>query len=867
MQAAGNVTSIDDLDDVLIAGVANAQILVYDADGGADDNQWKNVSLSGDISISNAGVATIGNDKITTVKILDGNVTEGKIGAGAVTEVKIGADAVTTVKIKDANVTNAKLANSEVTIGSTAISLGATSTTLGGMTSIDFTNADATIGASMTTNLGNPTTLTLGGAGSKVVVTGDLQVNGDTTTVSTTNLDVSDQIISLNNGVAGANADDIGLFLDRGTSDPALLFWDEGDTSFKVATHTGAVDSSASDFSSVGGLTLASLQASTPAQGDDSNLVSTTAWVNDYFQPLDATLTALAGVATQADKLIYADGADSFVTTDLPAFGRTLIANANAGDARTDLGLVIGTDVQAQDATLQSISALGTGADKLIYTTAQDTWAEADLSAFSRTLLDDADAPTARATLGLVIGTNVQAQDATLQSISTLGTGADKLIYTTGVDTWAEATLTAFARTLLDDGDAGTARTTLGLGSAAVEDVTAFLRPAQNLNDLANKATSRQNLGVEIGVDVQAHDATLTALAGVNTVADRLIYATGVDTFSVTTLTAFGRTILDDADAGTARATLGLVIGTNVQAQDATLQSISTLGTGAGKYLYTTGVDTWAEGTISAFAQTLLDDADAPTARTTLGLTIGTDVQAQDATLQSISQLGTGADKIAYTTGVDTWAETDLTAFSRTLLDDADAQTARATLGLGTSAVEPVGTFAQVANNLNDLADAPTARNNLGLGDVATLDTTINGGVADAGKALVADAQGKLGAIDGSNLTALGSIGTLSDVDLTGLQDNQGLVYNVVTENFEVGTIPTTGTDVGETPTITAQSISLNPNALVGGDLVIYGRVMEVIDYGSVADAFGAGDFALDFGGDLTDTVLYSAEDYGVLVP
>jgi len=58
--------------------------------------------------------------------------------------------------------------------------------------------------------------------------------------------------------------------------------------------------------------------------------------------------------------------------------------------------------------------------------------------------------------------------------------------------------------------------------------------------------------------DAQPLDATLTALAGVATVADRLIYATGVDTFAVTTLTSFARTLLDDADATTARATLGL---------------------------------------------------------------------------------------------------------------------------------------------------------------------------------------------------------------------------------------------------------------------------------------------------------------------
>ena len=55
----------------------------------------------------------------------------------------------------------------------------------------------------------------------------------------------------------------------------------------------------------------------------------------------------------------------------------------------------------------------------------------------------------------------------------------------------------------------------------------------------------------------QVKDETLTALAGLTTSADKLIYATGADQFALTPLTAFIRTLLDDADAATARATLG----------------------------------------------------------------------------------------------------------------------------------------------------------------------------------------------------------------------------------------------------------------------------------------------------------------------
>jgi hypothetical protein len=65
-----------------------------------------------------------------------------------------------------------------------------------------------------------------------------------------------------------------------------------------------------------------------------------------------------------------------------------------------------------------------------------------------------------------------------------------------------------------------------------------------------------------------------------------------------------------------------------------------------------------------------------------------TDFLAPDATLISIALLGTAADKTIYTTGVDTWAETGLTAAGRALIDDATASDQRTTLGLGTIATQ-----------------------------------------------------------------------------------------------------------------------------------------------------------------------------------
>lgn len=70
-------------------------------------------------------------------------------------------------------------------------------------------------------------------------------------------------------------------------------------------------------------------------------------------------------------------------------------------------------------------------------------------------------AAATRTALSLVVGTNVQAYDATLQSLSSLGTVTDRIAYTTALDTWAEATFTAFARTLVANNSAADARVDL----------------------------------------------------------------------------------------------------------------------------------------------------------------------------------------------------------------------------------------------------------------------------------------------------------------------------------------------------------------------------------------------------------------------
>ncbi|MEO8647754.1 MAG: hypothetical protein ABI539_01170 [Acidobacteriota bacterium] len=154
---------------------------------------------------------------------------------------------------------------------------------------------------------------------------------------------------------------------------------------------------------------------------------------------------------------------------------------------------------------------------------------------------------------------------------------------------------------------------------------------------------------------------------------------------------------------------------------------------------------------------TTLTSALAAKASITYVDTLVADLQLADADLSAIANLSSAANKLPYATGVSAWAMTTFTAFARTLLDDADAATMRGTLGLGSvdntsDAGKPVSTATQTALDLKAnlaspaLTGNPTAPTQTPGNNSTRIATTAYADAAIA--ALIASAPGALDTLD-----------------------------------------------------------------------------------------------------------------------
>ena len=528
-----------------------------------------NLTATADVNIpANVGV-TFGDDgeKIegdgTNLTISSSN----NLTLDATGDIILDADGAD-VTLKDAGTTYAALTNAT---GQLAIKSGATPTT-----AVTFSGANADFAGTL--DVTGATTLD-----STLSVKGNVTLGDAATDTVTITADVASNVIP--------SADSTYTLGD------ASNYWSHGyidaiTTTGNVTvggdlTVTGSLSAADTNITNVGDIALDSISADSTEI--DILLTDNIAAALEIKEGVNAYLTFVttnAGEQITLGKKLAAGSVEiegsNFDITGGSISGITDLALADGGTgastaagARTNLGLVIGTDVQAYDAGLADIAGLAVTDGNIIVGNGTNWVAESGA--------------TARTSLGLSIGTDVQAYDAGLADIAGLAVTDGNIIVGDGANWVAES--------------GATARTSLGL--AIGTDVQAYDAGLADIAGLAvtdgniivgngtnwvaeSGATARASLGLAIGTDVQAYDAGLADIAGLAVTDGNIIVGDGANWV---------------AESGaTARTSLGLAIGTDVQAYDAGLADIAGLAKTDGNIIVGNGSNWVAESGATARA-------------------------------------------------------------------------------------------------------------------------------------------------------------------------------------------------------------------------------------------------------------------------
>ena len=185
-----------------------------------------------------------------------------------------------------------------------------------------------------------------------VVIKGNFQVDGVTTTINSTTLEVDDKTIVLNKGaIEDANGDGAGIVIDLGSSNTATILYDATNSKFdfnKSVNVTGGL--SASSFLEIQGTTIlndtltvvgnkqtklgGSLQVDGTLTDLNTNLeVSGTTLLS---QTLNVSGVATFGSAVSAGTTLHVDGESTLASAIIEDLTDTRIVLAGAGSAIVD---------------------------------------------------------------------------------------------------------------------------------------------------------------------------------------------------------------------------------------------------------------------------------------------------------------------------------------------------------------------------------------------------------------------------------------------------------------------------------------------------------------------------------------------------
>jgi hypothetical protein len=229
----------------------NNKLRIY-LGGGPGELGWQNiaignqaastVTLEGDVTgtanVSNGTITintTIASNSVALGTDTTGNyVNDITAGTGVTVTHTPGEGSSPTVAIGQSVATNASPSFADLTLtGDVAIN-GGDVTTIATTASLFNTNATTLNigGAATTLSIGAITGTTT--VNNNLVISGNLTVDGTTTTLNTSTLEVEDNVVLLNKGVTGVPSLDAGLEVERGDSANVKILWNETSDSWTI---------------------------------------------------------------------------------------------------------------------------------------------------------------------------------------------------------------------------------------------------------------------------------------------------------------------------------------------------------------------------------------------------------------------------------------------------------------------------------------------------------------------------------------------------------------------------------------------------------------------------------------------------------